>query len=579
MATLIQPTSASQPLPGLADAESAAAPDFLALAQAAVNAFDPKDVLNAQTSDFVAQEPGWAAEERRFYGGRAMLGELAKFTGEPDAHYLMRQAWARPEPFAFVHAYTLAGQLARVRPQPGKALSMGKAGPVRAPADISAARASDPNDKPRPGELTYYNCDSVAANGNEFPTFTTQVQMAACATGHRFAFVEMPALEDIRRLSPTGRMRAGRPVDYQDVVDGFRPYYLHWSPRQVPYAERSQGAWDVVVARVPVPRRLEAGKFSAFDPAPGYYLTLRAGTTAPLGALADLAAEWGAWFVFDSERTLVRAGTFRGTRGEIPLATLIAGAVEGTAERPALSRSLTFELGQLSADLMNAMSERRFDARNAAKNIRFIKGVKPDDTAPFALTASMMEGGAILVPLQSWYDEASKTWVHPDLAADTFSPVPEGVFKAIMDDGYAEAERIMIRQVMATPDSSGRSKETGFALGASPLLSAMAEQRQRFEQALIWYTELRSGSVPEGASPEGYAAWPRDVELKPAVTAIQDTMRVLRDSGQKSKTLSAHLVKAQAQENGTWPEDEDVAARAEAELAADAPAPANPFAL
>lgn len=561
MATSVQPT----PTP----AASQDAPNFFALAQSAVAAFDPKDVLEAKTPDFVTQEPGWAAEERRFYGGRAMLPELAAFTNEPDAHYLMRQGWARPEPFPFVHAYTLAGQLARVRPQPGKAFSMGYAGIVRAPADRSRDRAAA-----MVGEDVYYSATSTGANGLEFPAFTTLVQMAACATGHRYAFVEMPALEDVRRQSTTGgRFRTG-PSTEADVKDGYRPYYLHWSPRQVPYVEIDNGAPDVVVARVPVRRRTEAGKFSPLDATPGYYLMLRAGTTAPLGALAALAQESGAWFVFDSEKTLVRAGTFRGTRGEIPLATLVAGAVEGTAERPALSRSLTFELGQLSADLMNALSERRFDARNAAKNIRFIDDVNPADTAPFALTTSMMESGAIVVPILAWYDEATKTWHKPTLAADPFTAVPAEVFKAITDDAYAEAERVMIRQIMSTPDSSGRSKEAGFAAGASPLLSTMAEQRQRFEQALVSWTELRSGSVPEGASPQGSAGWPRDVELKPAVSAIQDTLRAMRDSGQRSKTLGAHLVKMQAQENGTWLEDQAEATKAENELNADAPAPA-----
>lgn len=500
---------------------------------------DVRDFLGAQHSQFKLHEKAWKREERRQYGADAVLtaSEFPKWRGEDSSHYDARVAQARYLNFPDAHAAILAGHLARARPTGGN-FSLGTMGEVRERSKLEG-RASV-------AELFYYNVDGIGSSGTELPAWTDGIQRRAIGTGHRWCMVEMPALADIRGAATSPTLGATQ----ADVLRGFRPYAVEYSPLRVPIWEIDRGRLDWAVVRVPVSRsRVENGKWKAPEDPLGFYLLVREGF-AGLGDEYDA----GGWWLFDSDMKPLAealnggapiAGTWERTRGEIPLFTLIAQDSQGTEERPAMSRSLTMELGQLAIGLMNRISEREYDAADAARSVKFILGTDPENPKPFNLTVDMLESGALVVPVPAWHDKKGDAH-SPTIYDSSSGAIAADVYQRIVDSAIAEAREIMVRQVTSTPDSSGVSKEAGFAEATSPLLSTLAAHRQRFENTLIYFAELRAGA----SASMGYSMWRRDFNLRDVVGDIDEGLDTLKRSGLRSKTAEVSGVLTVLTEKG-----------------------------
>jgi hypothetical protein len=497
---------------------------------------DIADVLNAQHEVYIANRSAWAREERRLYGRDAVLipDELERFTNESDPSYNARKAQATYLNFASIHAKILAGHLGRVAPMP----DYGTLGPVRQRGEIAG--------RPTVSELFHYNCDGVGSDGTQFRAWTTGVQERAIATGHRWVMVEMP-----RR--PNGSAAAGaqdRPVTSADVQAGFRPFVVEYSPLAVPMWETTDGRLDWAVVR---PKVRKAGALWAPNSIEdGYYLLVRQGYDG-------LGAEFsgGGWFLYHGDLTPVDGGkgNWSRTLGQIPLCTLVAESSQGTTERPAMSGSLTMELGQIGVSLMNRISERNFDARDAAKSIKYVLGAEEKG---FNLMVEHHKANSILVPVIGSATPDNK-WLIPQIYDGSSGAVPAEVFATIITGSINEAHEIMVRQLTSEPDSSGRSKEVGFGEATSPLLASLAARRETFENTVIYFAELRAGA----GTPSGSVVWPTEFELAPVVAKIDRTIERMLKLGARSVTLEAALVENAAKDDGVWPEDDEAAIRDE----------------
>lgn len=486
---------------------------------------------------FTAHEQAWKREERRLHGGDAVLDELTQWKGESTAMHDARKQDAYYPGFPEIHAAVLSGHLARVRPQPGKDFSLGTLGTISAKSE----QQTDPTN----ADVIYYNLDGIGVDGSEWGSWTDGVQARACATGHRWVLVEMPALADVRGQA----VAPGSQPTQEDVRRGFRPYAVEFSPLAVTNWSITRGQLDFAVIRLPVGGAYRNGVRVTNQM--GYYLLVRSG-------FSDLGPSFanGGWWIYDSDRKLVKSGQWTHVSGAVPLIPFLADESKGTYERPALSKSLTTELGQLAVSLMRLTSARDYNAVRAAKATDYILGAnpavdpqtqKPED---FNLTVEMQEAGALLVPVFAYKDEQGN--IHqPTLWNSSAAAVPAEIFAGIIQSKYDEARERMIR-AMAGPDASGASREADFAQAKSPLLARLAANRQRFEQALIWFLEARAGA----AQPTGFSIWPRDFELKDLVESVDEMLETLNRARVSSSTLESSVILQSAKERGFIQDDE-----------------------
>jgi hypothetical protein len=488
---------------------------------------DISAILGAEHEIYTTNRDAWERDERRFYGRDAVLGgigttevELEKFTNEKDLSYKARKAQATYLNFPLIHAKILAGHLARVAPMP----NYGTLGDVRERSDIGSNNETV-------AEAFHYNCDGIGKDGTQFRAWTTGVQERAIATGHRWVMVEMPRRPD-----------RARPVRGTDIRNGFRPFLVEYSPLAVPMWEATDGQLDWMVIR---PRVRKAGPLWAPDNLEdGYYLLVRQG----YAGLGDEFAG-GGWWLFHGDKTPVEnaQGDWSRTRGQIPVVPLVAESSQGTSDWPAMSGSLTMELGQIAVSLMNRISERNWDARDAAKSVKYILGAEKD---AHNLMIEHHEANSIIVPVPGSATPDGK-WLIPTIYDGSTGAVAAEVFSTIINSTLAEAHEVMVRQLTSEPDSSGRSKEVGFGEATSPLLASLAARRETFENTLIYFTELRAGSL----SPSGFVIWPTEFELAPVVAKIDQTIERMLKLGARSATLETSLIEAAARDDGVWPDN------------------------
>lgn len=488
----------------------------------------------------------WKREERRLHGGDAVLTELLRWKGEDDAYYASRLAQAGYLTFPKIHASTLTGHLSRETPDP----DYGKLGKIRARQQI---------DQPTLAEILHYNVDGVGQDGTELRPYFDGVQERAIATGYRWLLVEKPGLKDLADLREMqGRDPTTPTITMQDIIDGFRPYAVEYSPISVPFWQISQGRLDVAVVRIHLtPTSLvdETGEVVGHDQ--GYYLLVRKGFT---GAGKDWAG--GGWWKLDPEHEILEQGTWDQTRGQIPLFPFIGEPDPGTTERPAIGRSLTMELGQISVGLMNRISERNYNVMQSAKSVNWILGIGPGE---HTLTVNQAEAGSFIIGVPPVM-LADGTVGIPQMWNSSAAALDAGVFESVITSGINEARELMVKQVSSTPDSSGRSKEAGFAEATSPLLARLAATRQQAINTFLHFASLRFGV----AEPNASVTIPRDFNLQPVIDDIDAMLSTLKRSWLRSPTWERELLVQAGDERGLLPEDKTLRATILGELDASA---------
>lgn len=483
-------------------------------------------------------------EERRLYGGDAVLSELLLWKGESSTFYAARQAQSGYLTLPKQHATTLTGHLSKQTPMP----VFGSLGNVR--------ERKDRGREPSLAELFWYNVDGVGQDGTEMPAFMDGVQERAIATGYRWVLVEAPTVSMLGELREMrGRNPAGETVTDEDVEDGYRPYLVEYSPISVPYWQVTSGRLDFAVIRTPItPVSLLDENNAPKVADDGYYLMVRRG-------FQGLGAQWagGGWWKFDPEQKEISKGNWDKTRGQIPLFQFIGEPSPGTVERPAIARSLTMELGQIAVSLMNRMSERNYNVSQAAKSINWILGIGPTEHAE---ALAQLEDGSIVIGVPPVMHPDGGVGI-PTIWNSSAAALDVTVFSSIIEGALAEAREIMVRQVTSMPDNSGESKKAGFAEATSPLLARLAGTRQQ-----AWNTALHFLCLRGGKEPDASVTIPRDFDLQPVVDDIDAMLSTLKRSWLRSPTLEAELVLRSADERGLMPDDEATRNKIKGELAA-----------
>lgn len=486
------------------------------------------DFLDARHRVYVLHAGSWEREERRLYGGDAVLDEVVRFEGESEPSYTARKASATYVNFPKAHAQVVTGQLRLHGPTPDKGLSFGQLGEIR---------TRDKIDEETLAELLYYNVDGVGADGSEFPAFMDAVDERAQATGHRWLMVETPQGDGATRPSKEAAIR------------GFRPYVVEYSPLDVWNWFFRAGQLQYAVIRVPVGEPLvENGRFKTEGDAGtklGYYLLVRQGYEG-LGP----AFKGGGWWLYDHDKQQQGTKPWGNTRGEIPLWVHYGEKSSGTSTRPALSRSSTMELGQIAVSLMNSISARDYDAWDAAASRLYFLGADSDvmkDVAQQIKDRSYLIGVPVAASLSGNTDNRVQVY------DGSMGAVAADVFKTIIEAKFNEAKEQSFQKITSSPEASGISKEAGHQEEKAPYLARRAALRQGSEQTLIRFAELRSGIT----SPTGYAKYERDFDLIPVVDDIDKQFDTFRRSGLRSPTAESHMAYQSLQERNLVPQGKE----------------------
>jgi hypothetical protein len=495
---------------------------------------------------------GWNRDERRLYGGDAVLEELRQWKGESTDDLAVRLETAGYMPLPKNHTMTLSGHLSSQTPMP----QFQELGEARTRDKIRGAKSR--------AELLWYNIDGIGQQGSEFLPWFDAVQERAMATGYRWILVEKPSLSVLQTMRD---LRGGR-TDGKvtgDEEEFFRPYAVVYSPTQVPFWQYTSGMLDFAVIRIPlVPTNLvdEAGNFTGTDL--GFYLLVRRGFKGLGEAYAG-----GGWWKYDGNEQLVTdgdgnpaTGTWDQTLGQIPLFQFIGEPSSGTSARPAIARSLTMELGQIAVGLMILRSARDYNIVQAAKSINWILGI---DSEKHGDVIAQNELGSITIGVPPVMGPAGAQLV-PSIWNSSAALLDSSAFESVIRSSLEEAREIMVKQVTSTPDSSGRSKEAGFAEATSPLLARLAATRQQAMNTFLYFASLRFG-IP---NPTASVQIPREFDLAPVVDDIDDMLSALKRSWLRSPTWERELLLKRGDERGMLPEDKTLRDTIEAELEASA---------
>jgi hypothetical protein len=481
--------------------------------------FGDTTFLDTENKIFKLHKQGWKREEKRHYGGDAVLDELKQFDGESAESFAERKKEAEYNNFGLAHIRAITGELSRHRPTLEKGLSFGGLGQVRP--------RGQQDGRPSFAELVKYNVDGVGADGSEFEAWMDAVDERAQVTGHRWLMVE----------SSAGNA-AGGSLPLADVLAGNRPYAVEFSPLDVPNWYILRGQLQFAVIRVPTSEpRIENGAF-VDGTEKGYYLVVRKGYEG-LGKAFSV----GGWFLFDSERKFVRDGRWSWTEGDIPMWIHYGQRSRGTTELPALSKSSTMELGQISVGLMNAVSARDYDFWDACASRLYFLGAEPETMIQVALQhAKRSIQVGVPFPENKNTGDLKPITIHDGSTGAIAAQVSESIVKAKFESAREQSHQ----QITSAPDSSGESKKAGHAENKAPILAMRARERQQSEQTLIHYFEKRFGI----AQPSGFSQWPTDFNLEPLVDAIDAAFDMLRRSKLRSRTAEVAMAMASLADRG-----------------------------
>lgn len=497
----------------------------------------PREFLQDEHPIYAARKQEWLTNERRFRAGRGILAELVRFDWEslpaaegpvakdeprtalPGEHYSLRQSQATYPNFPAAYASMLTGHLMQKRPEPDQALKFGHLGTVSRPEG-----GTDPNF----AELVYYNADGVGNDGSQWDTWWDGVNQWAIVTGHRWLFVEAPA-------------RPG--TSKREVLDGRRPYLIHYSPLAVSnwHFEEGKLVWAVIRFGYRRPRIGTGGRLEGNATETGYRLLVRAGHAA-LGQ--EFAG--GGWFEFDKDGAPLlgpngepRRGNWAKTQGEIP------GWVHYyQRDSEDMSRSGITELGNAAVAYMNLDSAATFDAWDAASSVSFLLGV---DGNAHQVVADQLKTGSRVVSVP-----ASRDGVSPTMVDSAAGAVAGGVLNERLTRIRETARDLANLEASSVPDSSGLSKQMGFAEAKAPRLALLASEVESSQNTAIRFLELRFGFT----QPTGAVRWPRQFDLAPLLDRLERYFGLEEQTGYRSATVSARAMVAAAKEAGLLGDDD-----------------------
>lgn len=527
-----------------------------------------KSLWDLTTAEYRALAPTWRANERRFYGGPDVSDDLLSFRFETDA--AAGAAAGAGERAATVRAMQ-SGALAEARVartldgyESRKSLAIWsdlmrvateKFGGAlmqhfpKADGDgIDFGTLGDAQEDGSAAALLWTDADGVGNDARSLPAFWADELQAAMATGYRYVFTEGPA-------EP--------PANQAEWAEGRRPYWIGLSPLQVPLVEYDRGrivlaVWHAAEGGL----RMEDGELTN-EPVPYLYLMVAKG----FEGLGPAFSGGGWWHVDEDGEVMTRAdgterrGTWRS--GEIPLRRLYGRRGSKSAQHRAdggQTGGLT-QLGKVSALRMNIDSLAFYDLFTSHKRTRIITGLSK--AAAIHATQALRDGDPyVFAPDTDADGRSGQTNVY-DSGAVSANQSAVAEREILM----TTAREVLMREIVTSPDASGRAQEMKFSEGNAPLLVGLAENLEECVTGALRDMETRWMGT---ARPTASLTMPRRFTLLSVAQALRPVIEGLVSANLSAPSVFEKWVLAAMEEAGQIPADKAEAeafiARVRAEL-------------
>lgn len=462
-------------------------------------ALENRKWLESRHQIYAANIDLWQKNESRMRGGPEVLEELSRFDWEVEKgeHYLERQKNAVYLNFPDRFATVMVGHMMRQAPDVGNRLNFGTLGEVRRIRDINTPTAA---------ELTYYNTDGVGNDGSQWNNFWTRAAKAAFACGFRWVIAEGPD---------------NPPTNFQDVINGKRPFLSHLSPTAVTNWDFVDGQLGfAIIKRAKRVLQLVSDTEFTNDVEVEYLVMVRRGYTALGGEFQN-----GGWFIFDKDGALGSFGSFKNTRGEIPMVALFYERVDPDSGTPTMARPGVTELGNAAIAYMNLASAADYDAWDGASTVRAVLNADED---AFNIFIRKVKAGNRYAPVPPNKDSTKEASIQ-DVSGGS---IAGNVFDLRLQSKRQEAMELMLNELQAAPYASGESKKISFTDSRAPRLAMLASEIETAQNTMIHFLELMWGNP----LPTGSVEWEREFDLLNASAAVNDYFTIEQLAGFKSPT-------------------------------------------
>ena len=493
-----------------------------------------KSIISKVHPEYERKEAAWERNERRFQAGDDVYDELTKFRWEDSTRRIEDERDASKVTAADTRGYAQRKSRAVFPELPATAaekfvgtifskepaIDYGSLGQVR----------DDPTGTPTKAEIIFENADGTGHDARTFMTFWSDALQHAMATKFRWVLVEAPRQ---------------KPNTQADELAGLRPYFVEYSPLDVPNWLFERGTLQF--ARIELEERklqVEDGEL-VDEMTTTHYLMVRKGFT---GFGEEFAR--GGWWMFDKEGDPILdgeqelTGDWSATGGEIPLFRLYYE--RGTTRSD--NRTGITHLGNIAVSYMDVLSWMWHDAQVSGMRKRYFLGADPDQWSE--IQKHELEGG-VDVPVPPKVSDTGEVGGNVSIF-DTGSISAHGALETLLEKYMELATQTIMRELTTAPDASGESRRVEFLQGNSPRLAHMAANLEEAMNIGLHFLEMRWGSQPTGS-----VTWQKQFDLKTVLQKVREFFELLRLSGAKSPTLESRLLMEAARSEGQITEGGD----------------------
>ena len=462
-----------------------------------------QSIIKLEHAEYRAKKGAWERNERRFAGGEDVFDDLRAFTWEQsnEAAYSERQDRAVYPEFPAMTAERFVGILAQHFPQEGSGL------------DLGTLSGSDGG---RRADMLKANADGVGSDARTLERFWADAMEAAMATKYRWILAEAPRTA---------------PQTLADEEEGARPYLVEYSPLSVPYWHYERGSLQCVRVEIESSGPRIVGGVVKDDTETLHYLMTREGFTG-----WGEAFQGGGWWIVDDEGMVVGegeqelSGTWDRTGGEIPMCRLYYERGSRGDQRTGIT-----QLGRIAVAYMDLFSAQMNDAWESGSGVTFLNGVSRSQWDDIVEAG---KNNAKWVPVPG--EDGSKV---------TVQSISEGSGSQVLGSTLEGLEKLAMqliaRELVTSPDASGKARQIQFMQGNSPRLASMAGN---LEEAMV--TSLRFLEQRWTGGDSVQVDWQKQYDLKTVVEKIEGVLQLFSEAEAKSPTLFADMLVAAAKSEG-----------------------------
>lgn len=453
-----------------------------------------KSVTSLTCKEWADNVETWQTNTIRFNASVAVYDELAPFQWETnqDQTYRDRKARAVYPDLPGQTAERFVGVMMEEPPEPTWN-TLGK-------------RTMTPGANETRVDMIWNNADGVGDDARSWHSFWADQMQQAMPTKFRWILAEQSRITE-NTLTAEAR--------------GQRPYFVGISPIETPFYRFEKG--ELKAFRREIKETVyevdDSGKVVQKERTIHYVMVCKGwkGFGEEFGA--------GGWWMFtDKDEPLKDENgesmwdDLEETGGAIPITRIFYERSGSTVT----DRGGILNLGRISIAFMDVLSWMWHDAKISGGRKRYFLGV---DRNQWDTIANAEVGGGIDVPVPA--GATGNVTIY-----DTGQTSANEHLSELLDKLLTMAIQIIMRELMTSPDASGRSRIVAFLQSNSPRLAHMAGNMEEAQNAALAFLYMRWG-----VQPDGYVEWERRYDMRTMIQRVAELFQVFEGARASSATL------------------------------------------